>query len=64
MNYVALLKNVNLENIYIYTFKIFFQGEQINNIEYFANKTTDNIDGGRVQLRKSEQRSHRYRKIL
>ncbi|XP_012055229.1 PREDICTED: syntaxin-1A-like [Atta cephalotes] len=38
------------------------QGEQINNIEYFANKTSDNIDGGRVQLRKSEQRSHRYRK--
>ncbi|XP_071644904.1 syntaxin-1B [Temnothorax longispinosus] len=38
------------------------QGEQINNIEYFANKTTDNIDGGRVHLSKSEQRSHRYRK--
>ncbi|XP_077281634.1 syntaxin-1B isoform X2 [Temnothorax americanus] len=38
------------------------QGEQINNIEYFANKTTDNIDGGRVHLGKSEQRSHRYRK--
>ncbi|KAG5314363.1 STX1B protein, partial [Acromyrmex insinuator] len=38
------------------------QGEQINNIEYFANKTTDNIDGGRVQLKKSEQSSHRYRK--
>ncbi|KYN15740.1 hypothetical protein ALC57_12037, partial [Trachymyrmex cornetzi] len=28
--------------------------QQINNIEYFANKTTNNIDGGRVQLRKSE----------
>ncbi|XP_024884819.1 syntaxin-1A-like [Temnothorax curvispinosus] len=38
------------------------QGEQINNIEYFANKTTDNIDGGRVHLSKSEQRSHRYKK--
>ncbi|KYN01399.1 Syntaxin-1B [Cyphomyrmex costatus] len=39
------------------------QGEQINNIEFFANKTTDNIDGGCVQLRKSEQRSHSYRKV-
>ncbi|XP_029661294.1 syntaxin-1A-like isoform X1 [Formica exsecta] len=38
------------------------QGEQITNIEYFANKTTDNIDGGRIQLKKTEKRSHRYRK--
>ncbi|KAL0120136.1 hypothetical protein PUN28_008058 [Cardiocondyla obscurior] len=38
------------------------QGEQINNIEYFANKTTDNIDGGRVQLSQSEQKTHKHRK--
>ncbi|XP_011159282.2 syntaxin-1A [Solenopsis invicta] len=38
------------------------QGEQINNIEYFANKTTDNVGGGRIHLKKSEKRSHRYRK--
>ncbi|XP_067206592.1 syntaxin-1A-like isoform X2 [Linepithema humile] len=38
------------------------QGEQINNIEYFATKTTDNVDGGRVQLKKREKKSHRYRK--
>ncbi|EFN68616.1 Syntaxin-1B, partial [Camponotus floridanus] len=38
------------------------QGEQITNIEYFANKTTDNIDGGRIHLKKTEERSHRYRK--
>lgn len=31
------------------------QGEQINNIEYFATKTTDNIDGGRVQLKKKRK---------
>jgi len=38
------------------------QGEQINNIEYFANKTTDNIDGGCIQLKKTEKRTHRHRK--
>lgn len=38
------------------------QGEQITNIEYFANKTTDNIDGGRLQLKKTEKKSHRNRK--
>ncbi|XP_029174192.1 syntaxin-1B-like isoform X2 [Nylanderia fulva] len=38
------------------------QGEQISNIEYFANKTTDNIDGGRSQLKKTEIKSQRYRK--
>ena len=48
MNYVALL-NVELRKyLYIYTFRIFFQGEQINNVEQFANKTTDNIDGGHI----------------
>ncbi|KAL6255869.1 hypothetical protein P5V15_013111 [Pogonomyrmex californicus] len=38
------------------------QGEQINNIEYFANKTTNNIDGGRVQLGQAKHRNHRSRK--
>ncbi|XP_012531500.2 syntaxin-1A [Monomorium pharaonis] len=38
------------------------QGEQVNNIEHFANKTTYNIDSGRIHLKKSEQKSHRYRK--
>lgn len=56
----------NATYIYIQKYIIFIsflQGEQINNIEYFANKTTDNIDGGRVQLRKSEQKSRTYRKV-
>ncbi|KAH0953966.1 hypothetical protein HN011_005473 [Eciton burchellii] len=41
------------------------QGEQINNVEYFANKTTNNIDDGRIQLKKAEKKSHtcRTRKI-
>ncbi|XP_011338395.1 syntaxin-1B isoform X2 [Ooceraea biroi] len=37
-------------------------GEQVNNIEYFANKTTNNIDGGRTQLKKAEHKSHTCRK--
>ncbi|XP_025152376.1 syntaxin-1B isoform X2 [Harpegnathos saltator] len=38
------------------------QGEQINNVEYFSNKTTNNIGGGRIQLRKAEKKSSTYRK--
>ncbi|XP_032689953.1 syntaxin-1A-like isoform X2 [Odontomachus brunneus] len=38
------------------------QGEQIDNVEYFSNKTTSNIDGGRVQLKKAEKKSSTYKK--
>ncbi|KAG6800181.1 syntaxin-1A [Apis mellifera caucasica] len=38
------------------------QGEQINNVEYFAGKTADNIDSGRIDLKKAEKKNQRYRK--
>lgn len=38
------------------------QGEQVNSVEYFAGKTANNVDSGRNDLRKAEQRSHSYRK--
>lgn len=39
------------------------QGEQINNVEYFAGKTADNIDSGRIDLKKAEKKNQRYRKV-
>ncbi|XP_020289161.1 syntaxin-1A-like [Pseudomyrmex gracilis] len=38
------------------------QGEQINNIEYFADKTTNNIGGGCVQLEEAETRHNKSKK--
>ncbi|XP_076160868.1 syntaxin-1A [Ptiloglossa arizonensis] len=38
------------------------QGEQLNNVEYFAGKTANNVDNGRTNLKKAEERSHRHRK--
>lgn len=38
------------------------QGEQLNSVEYFAGTTVDNVDSGRIDLKKANQRSHRYRK--
>ncbi|XP_076654499.1 syntaxin-1A [Halictus rubicundus] len=38
------------------------QSDQLNSVEYFAGKTASNVDNGRIDLKKSEERSHRYRK--
>ncbi|XP_078045827.1 syntaxin-1A [Augochlora pura] len=39
------------------------QSEHLNNVEYFAGKTATNIDTGRTDLKKAENRSHRHRKM-
>lgn len=38
------------------------QGQQLNSVEYFAGTTVDNVDSGRIRLKKANQRSHRFRK--
>ncbi|XP_051176756.1 syntaxin-1A-like [Leptopilina boulardi] len=38
------------------------QGEQINNVEFFAGKTMDNIDSGGQDLKKAKKKSARLRK--
>lgn len=32
-------------------------------MEYFAGKTADNIDSGRIDLKKAEKKNRRYRKV-
>lgn len=32
-------------------------------MEYFAGKTADNIDSGRIDLKKAEKKNQRYRKV-
>ncbi|XP_076233520.1 syntaxin-1A isoform X1 [Calliopsis andreniformis] len=43
-------------------FMIEKQGEQLNNVEYFAGRTADNVDSGRTDLKIAEKRSRRHRK--
>ncbi|XP_043579066.1 syntaxin-like isoform X4 [Bombus pyrosoma] len=38
------------------------QGEQINSVEYFAGRAADDVDTGRIDLKKAEERSQRHRK--
>lgn len=38
------------------------QGEQINSVEYFAKNTADDVESGKKNLNKAEERSHRYKK--
>ncbi|XP_076233521.1 syntaxin-1A isoform X2 [Calliopsis andreniformis] len=44
-------------------FMIEKQGEQLNNVEYFAGRTADNVDSGRTDLKIAEKRSRRHRKV-
>ncbi|KAG7196531.1 hypothetical protein KM043_018555 [Ampulex compressa] len=37
------------------------QGDQVSSVEYFAGKTTDNIDNGRCDLKKAKKRANRHR---
>ncbi|XP_015111461.1 syntaxin-1A [Diachasma alloeum] len=38
------------------------QGEQLNCVEYFAGQATNNVDSGKVDIRKAEKRKNRHRK--
>ncbi|CAK9812548.1 Syntaxin-1A homolog [Anthophora quadrimaculata] len=38
------------------------QAKHVNSVEYFAGTTVDNVDSGRTDLKKAEERSRRYRK--
>jgi len=38
------------------------QGEQLNCVEYFASKATDNVDSGRNRLRKASEKRKRLRR--
>ncbi|XP_008543530.1 syntaxin isoform X2 [Microplitis demolitor] len=43
-------------------FSVEKQGEQLNCVEYFAGKATDDVEGGRSDLTKAEKKRHRNRK--
>ncbi|XP_074094291.1 syntaxin-1A [Cotesia typhae] len=43
-------------------FSVEKQGEQLNCVEYFAGKATDDVEGGRCDLTKAEKRRRRNRK--
>ncbi|KAK1134078.1 hypothetical protein K0M31_011863 [Melipona bicolor] len=38
------------------------QGDQINSVEYYAGRAADDVDIGRIDLKKAEKRSQRHRK--
>ncbi|KAG8041147.1 hypothetical protein G9C98_002135 [Cotesia typhae] len=44
-------------------FSVEKQGEQLNCVEYFAGKATDDVEGGRCDLTKAEKRRRRNRKV-
>ncbi|XP_063983691.1 syntaxin-1A-like [Diachasmimorpha longicaudata] len=38
------------------------QGEQLNCVEHFAGQATNNVDSGKIDLRKAEKRKNRHRR--
>ncbi|KAF3421652.1 hypothetical protein E2986_11485 [Frieseomelitta varia] len=40
------------------------QGDQINSVEYYAGRAADDVDVGRIDIKKAEKRSQRHRKVF